>query len=36
MHDEPKVMCDNCKVERIKLMGFGAVQFKGGGWGSSR
>lgn len=35
MADEPKPKCDNCKVERIKLMGVGAVTFKGGGWGHS-
>jgi putative FmdB family regulatory protein len=33
MTDYPKVICDNCNVERIKLMGVGAVTFKGNGWG---
>lgn len=35
MSDSPKFTCDNCKVEMVKLLGVGAVQFKGGGWGSS-
>lgn len=33
MGDTPKLSCDNCKVELIKLMGVGAVTFRGNGWG---
>lgn len=33
MNDNPTILCETCKTEMIKIPGFGAVSFKGTGWG---